>query len=491
MALSPLIPAKLRGKQWRDLQSLSISEFFQNYGKILNFDPEYQREFGAWSLQAQSKLISNIFDLDMKLPKFYLQECPSIDENGKKYPFSIIDGKQRLMTILRFLDDQISITIKGVQYNWSGLDPKYQKIFNNTRLDFETLVEPDDIAIAVFIALQSGKPLPRVDIRHALIGDFRNVVLELSQRTGQSGSKHLECNIFGNNSMNKRKHEYYAGILFLATLYYFNENPNFKGAPLRWDLSDNALDLVYTHYYLNRNETVNKWIIKKFRSTMSKLEKSLNMYRGKVGSKPQLCIIKGIWLFILYLEEYYNLTIKEFDDIIQTVVVEAMEIMNNFNSDPRDAGYLGNFENTFWPWASGAKEALYWISDTSKGFKLFKDHFEYFLTKNKMLPKKKVLGATFSKVVKDEILEKAKNGNNQVVCKSCGVILTNQSQIQYDHIEPHSFGGQSVVSNGQILCKHCNQSKGNCSNNSAASNIAKTIARRSPSHIIQASSDIS
>ena len=43
------------------------------------------------------------------------------------------------------------------------------------------------------------------------------------------------------------------------------------------------------------------------------------------------------------------------------------------------------------------------------------------------------------------------------VCQCCG----SSQSLEYDHIMPFSCGGQSVVSNIQLLCMTCNRSKSN------------------------------
>jgi hypothetical protein len=43
------------------------------------------------------------------------------------------------------------------------------------------------------------------------------------------------------------------------------------------------------------------------------------------------------------------------------------------------------------------------------------------------------------------------------VCKCCG----GSQSLEYDHIIPYSCGGQSIVSNIQLLCQKCNRSKSN------------------------------
>jgi len=43
------------------------------------------------------------------------------------------------------------------------------------------------------------------------------------------------------------------------------------------------------------------------------------------------------------------------------------------------------------------------------------------------------------------------------ICKCCG----NSLNLEYDHITPYSCGGNSDVSNIQLLCQKCNRSKSN------------------------------
>ena len=42
-------------------------------------------------------------------------------------------------------------------------------------------------------------------------------------------------------------------------------------------------------------------------------------------------------------------------------------------------------------------------------------------------------------------------------CRCCG----SSSSLEYDHIRPYSCGGNSDVSNIQLLCQQCNRSKSN------------------------------
>ena len=59
-------------------------------------------------------------------------------------------------------------------------------------------------------------------------------------------------------------------------------------------------------------------------------------------------------------------------------------------------------------------------------------------------------------------------GQNQGIthCPNCGVWLDYEqarkpNSAEPDHIIPHSLGGTNTVDNGRVLCRHCNQSRGN------------------------------
>ena len=56
-----------------------------------------------------------------------------------------------------------------------------------------------------------------------------------------------------------------------------------------------------------------------------------------------------------------------------------------------------------------------------------------------------------------ETIKKVVFSRDGGACRCCG----SSQSIEYDHIMPYSCGGQSVVSNIQLLCMTCNRSKSN------------------------------
>ncbi|HFC9438880.1 TPA: DUF262 domain-containing protein, partial [Vibrio cholerae] len=88
----------------RKSNTMTISSL--NEGRILkkfNLNPEYQRK-SIWSDEQQSLLIDSILK-NIPIPPIFLRE--HIDKQGKT-SFEVIDGKQRLTSIFRFIDNEIS-----------------------------------------------------------------------------------------------------------------------------------------------------------------------------------------------------------------------------------------------------------------------------------------------------------------------------------------------------------------------------------------------
>lgn len=64
------------------------------------------------------------------------------------------------------------------------------------------------------------------------------------------------------------------------------------------------------------------------------------------------------------------------------------------------------------------------------------------------------------KELRNGAFEKAKNSSGAYCCARCGMTDTTKIWFQVDHIIPMNNGGKSIPENLQILCRHCNGTKG-------------------------------
>jgi hypothetical protein len=88
----------------RETNTLTVANFWENY--LLDkydFDPVYQRK-SVWSDEKQSFFIDSILK-NFPMPPIFLHQ--KIDDDTGKTKYDIIDGKQRLTSLVRFLKDEI------------------------------------------------------------------------------------------------------------------------------------------------------------------------------------------------------------------------------------------------------------------------------------------------------------------------------------------------------------------------------------------------
>ena len=74
-------------------------------------------------------------------------------------------------------------------------------------------------------------------------------------------------------------------------------------------------------------------------------------------------------------------------------------------------------------------------------------------------------GTATWKRVREQAIRRAKR-QGLTNCRHCGVLLDydvskQPSSAEVDHLTPHSAGGQDHLNNVEVICRLCNQSKGN------------------------------
>lgn len=150
--------------------------------RAIDITPQYQRR-ERWTHKGQSKLIES-FLLNIPIPPVYLAE----DDFGT---YSVIDGKQRLTTIHRFMRDKLKLV------ELETFDELENAYFKDLPRDLQnaltirpylrvvTLLKQSDpeIKYEVFTRLNTGgEPLDPQEIRNALYrGQFNDLLFTLSE----------------------------------------------------------------------------------------------------------------------------------------------------------------------------------------------------------------------------------------------------------------------------------------------------------------------
>lgn len=104
-----------------------------------------QRSF-VWNLQQQRSLIISLLK-EYYIPPITVIEYTSSD-NTKNKLYKVIDGKQRLRTIQKFLNNEFSIIHNDIEYYFKDFDEKSQKFFNFRWLTIDTYYEDDEFLIS-------------------------------------------------------------------------------------------------------------------------------------------------------------------------------------------------------------------------------------------------------------------------------------------------------------------------------------------------------
>jgi hypothetical protein len=174
----------------RKSTTLTISEFYDNFtSKKYNFEASYQRKSGVWSEDKKSFLIDSIMK-NYPIPAIFLRPC--VDNDTGKTVYDVVDGKQRLESIIGFIEGKVALPgyfaeddfidevnlgraeeIAGLKFD--DIKEKreefadYIKQFWTYSLNIEYLYEQnEDLVASVFDRLnRNGEPLTRQELRNA------------------------------------------------------------------------------------------------------------------------------------------------------------------------------------------------------------------------------------------------------------------------------------------------------------------------------------
>jgi hypothetical protein len=151
----------------------------------IDMSPSYQRKPNLWSLEKQRLLIDTILN-DYDIPKLYLANFAAGAklENPRRKLYAVIDGKQRLEAIFRFLANEFDLSdkeeapgvpergLKGLRF--SDLTYRYPKLAEKVRryqLSVVAVIADTDADIhRMFVRLNFGVSVNAAERRNAKPG---------------------------------------------------------------------------------------------------------------------------------------------------------------------------------------------------------------------------------------------------------------------------------------------------------------------------------
>jgi len=195
----------------------------------IKLDPPYQRKGDVWTREKRQLLIDSILN-DYDIPKIYFHVLSEEQKQGTEYNYSVIDGRQRLEAIWRYIEGDFalsqdfeyqrnpSINLAGLTYD--DIAQEHPKI----KIKFDSFVLPvvgvetddEDLIEDMFSRLNEAVPLNAAEKRNALGGYMVGCIRQVA-----------EHNLFKKKvtfSDKRYQHREIAARLLLIELSLMNEN---------------------------------------------------------------------------------------------------------------------------------------------------------------------------------------------------------------------------------------------------------------------------
>lgn len=175
------MPTKVKPGITRELKTIPVKEFIDDYIYRIDLDADYQRE-KIWSREDQEKLIDSIIK-NIDIPKLYLARVKDNDN----FDYECIDGKQRMATLSAFLkpekagDNPLTVRLAGERYSYERLReelPKLATKIDDYELTFVIYPEIDDEEFLreIFRRLQLGVRLNSGELLKSHTGAIRDFI---------------------------------------------------------------------------------------------------------------------------------------------------------------------------------------------------------------------------------------------------------------------------------------------------------------------------
>ena len=166
-------------------------------GKSLVLAPEFQRG-DIWAPSAQSFFIDTLLR-DLPIPPIYIRLVT--DATSKTSFREVVDGQQRLATIIKFIDGALTLDNRSKEFSgktYETLEYEDRERFLAYQIGVEQLFgADDDTVLDIFHRINAyGLSLNRQELRHGKFqggrykGEFRLVVIKASERWETLWSKY-------------------------------------------------------------------------------------------------------------------------------------------------------------------------------------------------------------------------------------------------------------------------------------------------------------
>ncbi|MFY9310775.1 MAG: DUF262 domain-containing protein [Bacteroidia bacterium] len=407
----------------------------------LNLNPGFQRS-SVWSNKDRSKLIESILR-NYPLPAIFLYHR---EENGRII-YDVIDGKQRLETILMFmgvlrgnrftvktqLEDNSDIT----EFDWNYLKRKSkQAIIEGYKL--YTIEVDGDLSniIDVFVRINStGKALTSAEKQHAKY--YHSPFLKTAANVANKYKDYLsKTGVLSAGQISRMKH---VELICEIMLSIGNDDVMNKKAAL-----DKVMSKGLTSIQINKLKTKTIKTLNRIKTMFPRLQET----RFKQLSDYYVLAV----LISKYEDEGLILLEKKRNKLAWDLLKEFSNGVDRTRLKQKKVEGVDEAHSIYREYLLTVSQATDEISQRRKRMNILDS-----LLRNLFNLKDKQRG--FTKEQRRIIW----NSTEERVCQQCGEVLTWED-FTIDHIDPHSKGGRSEIENASLMCRKHNSAKGNRTN---------------------------
>lgn len=163
----------------------TIAEIVEKFEKDIRINREYQRGAGIWPETAKAYFIDTILE-DYPFPKLFFYQI--YDKAKKKPIMEVVDGQQRIQTIVDFVKDDFKLNDSSKKFSgkkYSTLDDEQREKFLMSRVQADVILSADrPVLLEMFRRINAyTAPLNYAEKRHSKYqGKFKWFITELSDK---------------------------------------------------------------------------------------------------------------------------------------------------------------------------------------------------------------------------------------------------------------------------------------------------------------------
>jgi|HubBroStandDraft_3_1064219.scaffolds.fasta_scaffold23584_2 glycosyltransferase involved in cell wall biosynthesis len=404
----------------------------------LNLNPGFQRK-SVWTTKDRSKLLESIIR-NYPVPAIFLYRR---EENGK-IVYDVIDGKQRLESILLFMGimrgnkfevkTQLDDNPENIVCDWKYLKrKKKQSLIEGYKLyTIEVDGDLSDI-IDLFVRINStGKALTSAEKQHAKY--YNSPFLKTASNIAERYRDYFEKNgVLSLGQISRMKH---VELLCEIMLSIGSDDVINKKAAL-----DKIMGKGLTLNQINKEKVKVIRVLNRIKIMFPRLKET----RFKQLSDFYVLAI----LISKYEEEAFILTDKNRNKLAWELLREFSNGVDRARLKQKKAEGISESDGIYREYLLTVSQSTDEISQRRKRMNIIDN-----LIRNIFAIKDKQRGFT---VEQRRIIW---NSTEERTCQECHKVLT-WDDFTIDHIDPHSKGGRSDIENASLMCRKHNSAKGN------------------------------